>query len=300
MPKRLSIPIILFLVGTGVVSGSVSESQLFVPAEDMMQIITTSDGSKLIGRINQVADEEIEFQTELGQLTIPIDKIESIQQVPASSVKRGRYWFPNPNQVRLYIASTARPLKQGKGYVADYMLFAPYVAYGITDNFSLEGGVTLIPGLGFNQVFYYRSRFGFQVNDNVALGGGIYGMFLLGDAYLEFPSFSSIYTAGSFGTPDHSVTLGIGYGVYSDEEIKWMKYPALMLGGEFRVARGVSIVTENYYSFDVFEEGAILSYGLRFFGRAFSVDACFFNLTGEGMFSEAFPGIPFLAVAYNF
>ncbi|MEA3311552.1 MAG: hypothetical protein U9Q76_04975 [candidate division WOR-3 bacterium] len=300
-----SIPAALcFVLGLMVSAHAASLQGIKMPEPGNVQIIKTSDGSTIVGRIIEIREDEVVFETELDTFSIGLDKIESIRELPATSVKAGSRWFPNPNAVRLYVGPTARPLSKGKGYVADYMLFFPYVAYGITPNISLEGGMTLIPGLGLNQIIYYRPKIGFQLNDNVALAGGLMGglNLPLGDYYNEIMTFNFIYAVGTFGIPDLSVTLGLAYGGIAEMGYggEWMEYPAIMLGGEFRVARGVSIVTENYYAPDVAEEVAGVSYGLRFYGERFSVDACFVNAVGEGIFGDAFPGVPILAVAYNF
>ncbi|MFQ5584937.1 MAG: hypothetical protein ACE5GL_10920, partial [Calditrichia bacterium] len=46
----------------------------------------------------------------------------------------------------MLFAPTARPLKQGQGYFSVYQIFFPFVAVGVTDFFTLAGGVSLIPG----------------------------------------------------------------------------------------------------------------------------------------------------------
>lgn len=297
--KTLAAVVISFLL-TGAVT-SIYAVDISLPGEGMIQIIETTDGSILVGMITDINDNAVTVETELGELSIAPDKIVKIREVPAESIKRGKHWFTNPNNVRLFLSPTARPIPKGTGYVADYMLFLPYVAYGITDHVSLEGGISFIPGLGFGQFIYYRPKLAYQIARNVSLGGGLMGAFSLPLGYMDAFAANFLFGVGTFGSPDYSVTVGLAYGAITEigYGTEWMELPGIMLGGEFRVARGVSIVTENYYVPDIYEEAGLISYGLRFFGEQFSVNVGFV-VPIEDYIDEIFPGIPVLAVAYHF
>ena len=67
----------------------------------------------------------------------------------------------------------------------------------------------------------------------------------------------------------------------------------LMIGGEKRVSRRVSLLSENYIAG---ADDVLLSYGLRFFGDRLSVDFAFLNLMSDPLF----PGIPYVAFAVKF
>lgn len=95
-------------------------SKLRIPDSNHIQILTLTDGSNIFGRIIEIGEGEIKFKSDVGIMTISILKIKKIKEVPASSIKKGKYWFPNPNATRLYFAPTGRMLKQGEGYFADY------------------------------------------------------------------------------------------------------------------------------------------------------------------------------------
>ena len=69
----------------------------------------------------------------------------------------------DPNYSRLLFSPTGRPLKKGDGYFSDYELLFPGVAVGLTDNLSIAGGVSLIPGLGLDeQVLYVSPKLGVE------------------------------------------------------------------------------------------------------------------------------------------
>ena len=265
---------------------------LRIPDPDNMQIVTTEDGSTLMGRIIEIQEDEIQFETELGVMIISISKIKKIKEIPVSAIKKGEYWFPNPNATRLYFASTGRCLKRGEGYFADYYLFFPMFAHGVTDNFTIAGGISLVPGVGMKQLFYFMPKVGLVAEDNFALSAGALIVKLPSFDNEDTPFAGILYGVGTFGGLDGSFTAGLGYGFYGSE---LADKPMVMLGGEVRVSRRMAFVTENWMFPGL--DGALISYGVRLFGESISVDLAWINLIGAGSF---FPGIPYIDFVYNF
>lgn len=272
--------------------GSISREELKVPDQDKFQILTTRDGSSLMGRIVEVREEEIIFQTDMGEITVLISKIKDIKEVSKTKIKKGVYWFDNPNTTRLYFSPTARMLEKGKGYFADYMLFFPSIAFGITDNLTIGGGMTLLPGVDIDdQVFYFTPKIGINTTSSTSIAAGAL-ILALPEIDDESPTVGILYGVGTFGEPDASLTLGLGYGFVKDEIAD---KPMVMLGGEKRVSRRISFVSENWVIPGVDEP--LVSYGFRFFGEGISVDLALFNVLGEDIF---FPGIPWVDFVFNF
>jgi len=98
--------LLIVLTGAEIAAEDLSK-KLVVPAEDTVQMLTVDDGSMLVGRITEVGADEIKFKTDLGEMTIAVSKIRKVVEVPASSFKKGQYWFPNPNVTRLLVGPTA-------------------------------------------------------------------------------------------------------------------------------------------------------------------------------------------------
>ncbi len=73
-------------------------------------------------------------------MTFSVFEITEVKLVSEDRFKEGKYWFPNPNATRLFFAPTARMLKKGEGYFADYFIFFPTFTFGVTNNFTLGGG----------------------------------------------------------------------------------------------------------------------------------------------------------------
>ncbi len=298
----LTTACILFLVMISPTFAQVSQNvqdNLKIPDSTHVQIITTQDKSTMMGRILEIREKEIVFNAEFGNVVIPIEKILSIEIVPVASLKKGEYWFPNPNATRLFFAPTARMLKKGDGYFADYYLFFPAVAYGITDNFTIGGGMSLIPGVDIDkQIFYFTPKVGLSATKNFTLG--------MGALIIKIPDFDDdeendddespllglLYGVGTYGNPNSSLTIGLGYGFVDD---KLADRPLVVIGGEHRVSRRLALVTENWIVPGA--ENPLVSYGMRFFGEKLSVDLALLNTVGK---ETIFPGIPYVDFVFNF
>jgi len=278
---------------------SVQES-LRIPDSAHVQIIKTYTGFVVIGRIVELDSVEIDFQTDMGRLAIPAASIRSIREVPTEYLRNGRYWFPNPNSTRLLFTPTGRMQRKGEGYFADYYVFFPMAAYGITDWIGIGGGMTLIPFAGIqNQMIYIMPRVGLYQSEKFSWCAG----FLLAKFPEEILDAGGIvYSTATYGTPDLSLTAGTGYGFSFYGGWEGMETPMFMLGGEVRFARRASFVTENWFIPDLDESPPLLvSCGIRLFGEEISVDLGFINplFIWEDVESP-FPGVPYVDFVYNF
>jgi len=252
-------------------------------------MIRTTDGSTVIGRITEIKDSVVIFESDIGEIEIAILKIEEIIEVPVTYIKKGTYWFPNPNDTRLFLAPTARSLKAGSGYFADYMLLFPMIAVGVTDNITLAGGMSLIPFIPIpDQVFYFTPKVGFNMN-NISLATGLLMAGLPGE---NEPVIGILYGVTTFGNADNNVTAGFGYG-YVDWH--FAKKPFLVLGGQYRMTRRISFVSENWILPGL--EEPLISGGFRFFGEALSVDLAALMFVGT---DTGWPVIPYIDFVVRF
>lgn len=300
--KSIVIPIIICLCICNIIyprgkayaqESSSIKGTIRIPDTGYVQIIKTIDGSTIMGRITEIEDDKIQFETDLGIIIIEIFKIKEIKEVPISHFVGGTYWFPNPNDTRLLFAPTARCLKGGEGYFADYYLFFPMLAFGITDNITIAGGASIFPWIGIeNNLFYFMPKVGFNIGENFSLAGGA--------LLVKIPSFDDesnatlgiCYGVGTVGSANSNLTAGIGFG-YVDWEFDGT--PLLMLGGQHRISRRVSLVSENWMTPGI--DQPLVSLGIRFFGEKLSVDLGLLNTIGEDMI---FPGFPYIDFVVKF
>jgi hypothetical protein len=279
-------------------------------------IITLIDGTVLKGVIMARTSNEVTLKTEnLGTVTLQLSNIREIKKLESSQVKNGVYWFPNPHPTRYFFAPSAINLKKGEGYYQNaYIIFNSF-NYGVSDNFSIGGGIEFISlfaslAMGnFQPIVFVTPKVGFKVADRVHAGGGL--------LYVRVPNFDSnesgnhallAYGVGTYGTTDHNATLGAGWGYFEGETTS---RPILTINGMTRVGRNVSLVTENWFA--PFQRHTntrpgvtetryvyqgLASYGIRFFGEKLSVDLGFIN--NPDIFEVLVIGIPYVDFVVKF
>ena len=260
-------------------------ARMTVPDSAHIQIVTLRDGSTIFGRILAVNGDTVAFQTQAGNIPLSASAIREIREIPAADLREGEYWFPNPNSTRLFFAPSGQMLKKGEGYFSDYELFFPGIAYGVTDNVTIGGGVSLFPAAVEDQVYYVTPKIGISVADKVHVAAGV--LF----AGTKGGTGGIYYGVGTFGDGNASVTLGGGYGFAGGKiEAK----PVGMIGGELRVSRRIGIVTENYL-LPVSDNNFLYSFGLRFMGEKLTTDLALVNVSGSDVI-----GIPYVDFVFRF
>ncbi len=293
--KRFVKALLILMVLISPSFGQNIKGQLRVADSSFVQVITTVDKSSNVGRIISVGDKEIVFKAEFGTIVIPIEKIKEIKEVPAAAIKQGIYWFPNPNATRLYFSPTAFMLNKREGYFADYYVFFPGFAYGITNNITIGGGLSLIPGANMSeQIYYFTPKIGLKAGEkfHVAAGALVIKLPNIKDESDEPPLAGILYGVSTFGHPDASLTFGLGYGFVDDE---LADKPLILIGGEKRLSRRIGFVSENFIFPGL--DNPMVSYGIRFFGEKMSVDLALWNsLSHEAIF----PGVPYIDFVYSF
>lgn len=262
-----------------------TRAQLRIVDSTKIQLITLRDGSSLVGRIVAVRGDTVDFEMSVGHVPILVGDIRELKETAVGTMHDGEYWAANPNATRLFFAPSGQMLKKGEGYFADYELFFPGFAYGITDNISVGGGVSLIPAGLDEQVYYFTPKVGMSFGDQIHVSAGLLV------AGTKGGTGGIGYGAGTFGNGDASVTVGVGYGFAGgDIESK----PVAMLGGEKRISRRVALVTENYL-LPTSEDNLVYSFGLRFIGEKLTTDLALFNVAGSGII-----GLPYVDFVFRF
>jgi hypothetical protein len=223
-----------------------------------------------------------------------------LRQIGQRAMRAGIYWPPNPGDTRLFFAPTGRMLEKGEGYFSDtYIFFLNFVG-GVSSRVTLGGGFSIFPIEDFtDNIFYFTPKVGLVQTPrfNFAAGAlvGFAGFGSFDDTGGDIGSFGIIYGVGTLGSSDASLTFGGGV-AYAGGDVA--DRPLLMVGGEKRIARRVSVVSENYVLPG--EDGTLISYGLRFFGDRLSTDLAFWNLFGIDDFDPVVPGIPYVAFSVKF
>lgn len=250
--------------------------------------VRLSDGSTLTGRIVAADDSSLVIVTTAG-IRAAAPRRSIVGWTPLQGRIHGQHFYENdPNTSRLFFSPTGRTIAAGSGYFADYYLLFPFLAYGITDRFTVAGGVSLIPGAS-DQLWYLSGKVGVvrAPEVNVAVGG-LYTS-ITGQSH----GAGIVYGVGTFGNQDNAFTAGAGY-PFADG--RTTDTPIWMLGGEGRIGGGTKLLAEAWKLPGASDIPVI--FGLRFFGRKLAVD---FGLLGVlGAHTEGFPFLPWVDFAVRF
>ena len=262
--------------------------------------VSLEDGRTFVGTIVQDEESQLTLRTAQGvEVHIPRDTIASIG---ATAAPDGGFLRQDPHDSRLMFSPTGRPLPKGDGYFSDHYVLFPGLTYGITDALSVAGGVSVVPAIGIeNQVFFASARLARQVSDKVALSAG--ALYATGGD----ESAAILFGVGTFGRPERSLTLGLGFGGAQQEggypdyrrRFQWREAPILMIGGSLQLSNSTALVSENWLLLGPEFELSQQPFGLalRIFGDRISADIGLI-LVGE-VLQEGLP-IPWLSVSYHF
>ncbi|MBT8338314.1 MAG: hypothetical protein KJO11_17130, partial [Gemmatimonadetes bacterium] len=236
---------------------------------DTLVEVVLEDGTTLIGRVTEVDAGTVVLETPGGaRITLERSSIASI------TIARGRvvgrdYWISDPNDTRLYFASTGRTLARGEGYVGTYIVVLPFIGYGVTDRFTLAAGAPVL--FGSLQPVYIAPKF--QVIRADAARVSIGTLAFLSDGEVG----GVAYGIATLGTRDVALHLGAGLGFAGDD---LQSEPVAMIGGEARVSPRVKLLTENYLIPDD-DSDLVFSFGLRLIGERLSTDIGVAGVAGD-------------------
>lgn len=209
------------------------------PAEGNI-IIETVNGTSYFGEIMGLTGGALKIKSSLlGTFEIQSNTISKITLSDAYVNRKGSTWFTNPNATRYFFAPSAIPLKKHEGYFQNAYLLANSVNVGITENITVGGGV-VIPLL-----FYVTPKVSYKAAKKFYVGGGV----LFTQSFInEFGLSAGIgYALATYGSYEHNVTLGAGYGFAKfNNEYRSTPMPIVTINGMTRVGKKLSLVSENW------------------------------------------------------
>lgn len=283
----------------GALAQRVSLDSVLVGDTTVVHTINLRDGTSITGRITSVGPDSVRIQMRAGTVSVARSEVRRVIETSSRQLHNGEVWFENPHASRLIFSPTAMPLRKGEGYFSDIYLFFVGAQWGITDRVSVGGGASLFPLDDFSDnVFYLTPKV--TVIDAPSFTGSLGGLFgwsgAISDELNRTKGFGILYGVGSVGSRDTNLSAGLGWGYYGGS---MADTPVLMLGGQARLSRRVSLITENWILRNNSETNGLYSYGLRFLGERMAVDLAFVNaLSGED--GVHFPGIPIVGFAIFF
>jgi hypothetical protein len=257
------------------------------PGEELYEF-ELLDGSEFVARVLEVGASSIVLITPGGtRIEVDTAQIRAFRLAEGRLVE-GEFWGADPNPTRLFFTSTGRTLQEGEAYVGTYLFVMPFVAVGVTDRLTLSVGAPVV--VGSLEPFYFAPKLQVASTEAAALSLG--SLFVVWDGDGGPETVGVAYGVGTFGSLDHALTLGLGFGFAGSD---FSSQPVAMIGGETRVGRRTKLVTENYFLPG--ETGVVYSGGLRFMGSRFATDVGAAGFVGGG---EGGCCLPLLNFSYSF
>lgn len=231
--------------------------------------VETVKGTTFTANLVGLSLTGLEFESqELGHISLEraqVRRAELQGEAPGNETKPSYYDIGNGT--RIFNAPTGRGLRKGEGTVQTTYLFFVGAEYGITNNFSLGATVSLLPGVPLSQqAFVIAPKFTAPISEKVHVGAGV--------IYANIPFDESDsggagvgYGSLTYGSAEDNLTLGVGYGFTSGEI---GSTPVLQLGGQKRISRRISLLSENYIVADS-RAGMGGLYGVKFNWRRTSL-----------------------------
>jgi hypothetical protein len=203
-------------------------------------VIEAANGKTYIGEMIGLNGGVVFLKTgSAGIISFPANMISKITSYSLFASRKGSIWFANPNATRYFFAPSAIPLKKKEGYFQNAYIIGNSVNVGITNNLTVGGGV-VIPFL-----FYITPKVSFKLTERFYTGAGI----LFTQSFLSEMGLSAgvAYGLATYGSTEHNITLGAGYGFASfDNKYSATPGPIATINGMTRISKKISLVTENW------------------------------------------------------
>jgi len=245
------------------------------PVDSAVVALQLIDGSSVTGRVVATTDSSCTIVTKAG-VTVVVPRRSLAGWSALAGAGLGRFGRRDPGRTRLFLAPTARLLRQGEGYVGDYYVLFASAGYGILDRFTLAGGMSVIPGLRIDQQFLYLApKVGLVRTPNFNLAvGALYMRLEWSDVVDAWGGVA--YAATTVGSEDAAVSVGLGWPFASGGT---GEHPWVMGGGELRVSRGIKLLAEGW-KFPGSNEVPVVG-GVRFVEEKVAVDVGLVQIVGS-------------------
>jgi len=213
-------------------------------ADTLTYYIQTTDGNTYRGQILSQDSLKVLFNLEkFGELSFLKTEIKKMQPLDNEKMVDDEYWMDNPQATRYFFSPNAYGLKKGEGYYQNVWVMVNSFAVGVTDYFSIGGGVVpLFLFAGSPTPVWITPKFSVPVvEEKFNLGGGALLGTVLG---VEETGFGILYGISTFGSRDKNVSLGLGYGYAGGD---WAKAPMINFNTMIRFGAKGYFISENYF-----------------------------------------------------
>tara|TARA_Y100000768_G_scaffold100181_1_gene73205 strand:- start:972 stop:1826 length:855 start_codon:yes stop_codon:yes gene_type:complete len=256
--------------------------------------IETKDGNIFLGTIIEESDEGIILKTQDGiRISVPNSSIKNLSKIETAEVE-GQVWRADPNKSMYLFAPSAFPIEKQKVYCRDFCLVFPSYNRGFGNNFSLQAGAFVFPGMQFDNIpIVLSGKFSLPELGPARLATGM--------MYISVPGQSTSFGAGfafgsaTIGNRFTHFTASLGWGYFRDEnEWDFAEKPILVLASNIRVLNSFAVVAEYWLPPEVDDPTNLpIALSGRFIGRRFAVDI-------GGFFTKDMEGIPLPLINFTY
>jgi len=259
-----------------------------------LHIIVTTDGNQYIGEIVYEDEEAVRMKTQnMGEIKLSRVYISKIERINQKEMVGQEYWSENPQATRYFWAPNGYGLKKGEGYYQNVWILFNQFAVGVTDHFSLGGGI--VPAFlfaGAPTPVWITPKVSIPVVENkFNLGAGVLGGLVIGE---ENSSFGIFYGITTFGSRDKHISIGLGYGFAGGQ---FANLPVVNISGMTRIGKKGYFMSENYY-IPATPSLLLLSFGGRSILNSIGLDYGLFIPVSDDI--GTFVAIPWLGLTIPF
>lgn len=291
------LSLILFVFTTFTQSAN---AQITADSSSIWRIVM-DDGNEFYGTLQNETDTYVQLETEtLGMITIQRKNIDLMELLAEATIKEGKVWLENLQATRYFWAPNGYGLAKGDGYYQNVWVLFNQASVGITDNFSIGGGLIPLFLFDFQEAptpVFIVPKFSFPIRKNkINVGGGaIAGTIIGGEDFDGIGPFGIAYGVVTVGGKDMNGTLGVGYG-FADGDFS--KYPILTAGGMKRIGRRNYFLTENYFIKGEEFTAGLIALGGRTVWQRISLDYGLVIPVSDEL--ESFVAIPWISFSVPF
>ena len=256
--------------------------------------IETNDGNIFLGTIIEENEDGFILKTQDGiQISVPSISIKNISKIETAEVE-GQIWRADPNKSMYLFAPSAFPIEKHEAYCRDFCLVFPSYNRGFGNNFSMQAGAFVFPGMDLDIIPVVLSgKFSLPQIGPARLATGM--------MYVSVPGESTSFGAGfafgsaTFGNRFTHFTASLGWGYFRDEnEWDFAQEPVLVLASNVRVTNSFAVVAEYWLPPNVDDPTDLpIALSGRFIGRRFAVDI-------GGFFSKNMEGVPVPLINFTY
>lgn len=254
-------------------------------------VVVLKDGQKLKGKLVSQDAAGVTIESSGARMQFPSASVQAVA-VPGSEAAEGA-WPRDPNRTRYLYSPSGFMLRQGEGYLSQTELLLTTVGFGVTDWLTLQAG-TILPWLIYEPStlpFTVALKAGGSASEYVHLAGGFQVFAAPG---LATGAAGLLFGTVTLGTESLNLGVSAGPPFAIGSGTSELGRVVVSVSGNWRVARSIALVSENWFAQVEGSTEWIGSAAVRFIGDRLGVDAGFLFASGT-----TFP-VPWLDFTWHF